>query len=230
VTDANSLTATDGVTVTVVQPLTVDAGSNRTIITGGSTTLAGSATGGLEPFTYAWTPATGLSATLVAQPTAFPTATTTYTLTVTDAMSQAGTDTVTVTVNGPLTADAGADTTITLGGSVTLQGVASGGVPPYTYQWSPATGLNATNVANPVASPTKTINYSFSVTDSASNTATDAVVVTVTSEPSSPENGNNPPEQQTTTTPVFNLCGLGAVQASVLTGLLLMLMSGRRRR
>jgi PKD repeat protein len=57
-----------------------------------------------------------------------------------------------ITVVGPVVAEAGPDKTIASGGSTTLQGSASGGVAPYSYSWSPTTGLNDPNVAQPTAS------------------------------------------------------------------------------
>jgi hypothetical protein len=89
---------------------------------------------------------------------------------------------VSLTVNSPaaLAASAGPDKSIASGSSATLEGSASGGNSPYTYAWSPATGLNATNVAQPLASPTTTTTYTLLVTDSQSHTASDSVTVTVT--------------------------------------------------
>lgn len=40
-----------------------------------------------------------------------------------------------------------------------------GGTPPYTYIWQPETGLDNPQIANPVASPTNTITYTFTVVD-----------------------------------------------------------------
>jgi hypothetical protein len=59
-----------------------------------NTTIGTAATGG---YTYSWAPATGLSSTLIAQPTASPTVTTTYTLIVTDKCGAQTADLVTVT-------------------------------------------------------------------------------------------------------------------------------------
>ncbi len=63
----------------------------------------------------------------------------------------------------------------TIGGSPT----ASGGISPYTYSWSPATGLSASNVANPTASPTVSTNYILTVTDLDHSTSIDTVHVTL---------------------------------------------------
>lgn len=69
------------------------------------------------------------------------------------------------------------------GSSVTLETLATGD-PNLTYSWSPSTGLSATNIANPVASPTSTTIYSVTVTDGNGFTATDDITVTVNTLPS----------------------------------------------
>src|SRR5690606_15520282 len=80
---------------------------------------------------------------------------------------------VTVTVTPP-SADAGEDITIVKGRSTTLN--ASGGV---SYSWSPATGLNNTNTANPLARPEVTTTYTVTVTSAAGCVSKDEVTVTV---------------------------------------------------
>jgi len=50
---------------------------------------------------------------------------------------------------------------------------------PITYSWSPATGLSATNIANPVASPSLTQTYTLTTSHNGCSTTSDAVVVTV---------------------------------------------------
>ena len=82
----------------------------------------------------------------------------------------------------PLVANAGPDRAVSPTSPVVIGGspAATGGVPPYTYSWSPATGLSATNIANPTASPTTTTTYTLTVTDSNTPTpsqASDTVTV-----------------------------------------------------
>jgi gliding motility-associated-like protein len=80
-----------------------------------------------------------------------------------------------VTGTQPPTADAGKDANINCTTSATLS--ASGGV---KYSWSPAEGLSATNIANPIASPKVTTTYTVTVTAENGCTATDSVLVSFT--------------------------------------------------
>ena len=86
-----------------------------------------------------------------------------------------------VVVNKRPTADAGADTEITEGGSVVIGGspTGSGGTAPYTYSWTPTTGLNNAGIANPTASPSVTTTYTVTVTDAKGCTDDDDVTMTL---------------------------------------------------
>jgi predicted extracellular nuclease/cytoskeletal protein CcmA (bactofilin family) len=90
-------------------------------------------------------------------------------------------------VVGAPVANAGDDKAICAGGSTTIGGApaaSGGGGGPYTFSWSPADGLSATNVANPTASPATTTTYTLTVTETATQlTDTDEVTVTITSSP-----------------------------------------------
>jgi hypothetical protein len=96
--------ASKRVTVPYPFPLRANAGSNRSIIWGTATTLGAnpSATGGMPPLVYAWSPATGLSNPNVANPVAQVTGNTTYTLTVTDGFNAIATDQVSLTTKANL--------------------------------------------------------------------------------------------------------------------------------
>ena len=87
--------------ITVVPPLSANAGNNKEICQGGSTSIGGAipATGGIGNYTYSWSPATGLgspSNATLANPVVSPSSTTTYTLTVKDAAGNTSTDNVVV--------------------------------------------------------------------------------------------------------------------------------------
>lgn len=168
VSDVNNCQASDEVLITVHPLPAANAGLDVTICTGNSANL--SASGGTS---YTWTPATGLSATNIANPIASPTTTTSYTVLVTDNNSCQASDEITVTVTGALVANAGNDTSICFGSSVGLS--AGGGT---TYTWTPSTGLSATNIANPTASHTATITYTVTVSSGACS-ASDDITVTV---------------------------------------------------
>ena len=86
----------------------------------------------------------------------------------------------------PLSVSAGADVSICEGDSVVLDGIASGGSGPYTYSWSPATGLNSAAIPNPIASPVSTTTYTLTVTDTKGSTSTDLVQVAVATIPPTP--------------------------------------------
>lgn len=84
-------------------------------------------------------------------------------------------DSVQVSVFPVAIANAGRDTTVSLGNEITLQG--SGGL---TYSWTPADALDHPGSANPVASPLQTTTYQLSVTDENGCSDVDSVIVTVT--------------------------------------------------
>jgi hypothetical protein len=86
--------------------------------------------------------------------------------------------TITV-VNNALLVSAGNDTIIFSNTSAQLNGSAAGGTSPYTYLWTPSTGLSNPNIPNPVASPASTTTYTLSVTDNAGCNGFDFVTVSV---------------------------------------------------
>jgi len=178
VSDASSCTSTGQVTVTVTNIPTASAGLDKVICAGATTSIGGSPTSNSSTATYLWSPATGLSSTTVANPTANPTSTTTYTVRVSDGPNCTATDQVLVTVNPAPPASAGADKTICTGGSTVI-----GGSPTTTagntVTWSPATGLSSTTALNPTANPTTTTTYTVTVRSANNCTSTDQVIVTV---------------------------------------------------
>lgn len=111
--------------------------------------------GGTAPFTYAWA-STGAGATDVSTQTGTSLtglAPGTYSVTVTDFYGVTGSATIVISATNP-NIQVTADTSICIGASVQL--LATGGD---LYSWSPATGLNDANIANPIATPTVTTTY-----------------------------------------------------------------------
>ena len=157
VSDNNGCSDTDNVLVTVGNA-TANAGPDQTICAGNSAVLF--ASGGTN---FQWN--TGATTqTLVV----LPNVTTTYTVTVSDGTGCSATDAVIVNVTD-VTAEAGLDQTICLGGSTTL--TASGGT---SYQWS-----NGATTASTTVAPGSTTTYTVTVSNANGCTDTDQVTVTV---------------------------------------------------
>ncbi len=145
VTDLSSgCTATT--TVSITQPTALAAVPSQTNILCNSSTTGSAAvvaSGGTGPYTYAWSPSGGIAATAIGLGAG------TYTATITDANGCTLTQTFTITQPTAVSAT----TAFTQGtcsisnGSASV--VASGGVGPYTYSWSPSggTGSTATGLA-----------------------------------------------------------------------------------
>ncbi|OWY25080.1 tandem-95 repeat protein [Sphingobacteriales bacterium UPWRP_1] len=152
-----------------------NAGNDIQICEGGSAQLFASG-GGLS---YSWSPAGSLSNASAQNPIAAPSETTTYTVTViypnAEGSGCANTDSVTVFVNSSGFAFAGNDVVVCQGESTQLNAIGGN-----SYQWLPAEGLNATDIANPIASPANTTLYTVTVTNEVTGCqSVDDVLVTV---------------------------------------------------
>ncbi len=169
VTNASGCTDEKTVTVTVNPAPKAIACADKTICRGDSIQLVVDAHS-----SYAWSPTNSLLNPNTGIPIAFPTETTVYTVTVTDENGCTDTDEVVVFVDDPIIANAGNDMNICAGESAQLQ--ATGG---FSYLWQPTTGLNATNIANPIATPLITTTYTVLVTGVDGCTDTDEITVFV---------------------------------------------------
>ena len=123
---------------------------------------------------YSWTPATGLSATNIANPIALPAGTTQYIVSGTNNFGCVAKDTVTVMVKPAPVITTSGDDTICVNQSVPLQ--ASGGT---AYSWSPSATLSNAIISNPVASPTANTVYTVLVTGTNSCTNKDSVKISL---------------------------------------------------
>jgi photosystem II stability/assembly factor-like uncharacterized protein len=144
----------------------------------GYTTTQAKVTKYTTPDLVTWSPASGLNSSTILNPVASPTVTTTYKVTTTTGTCTA-IDSIKITVS-KLIADAGADKIITCGNNAQL-GVTSNytGAGTLTYSWSPTTGLNAANIANPVATLEHTTKYYVTVTTPNGCTSKDSVTIFV---------------------------------------------------
>jgi gliding motility-associated-like protein len=87
-------------------------------------------------------------------------------------------DFIIIDVNAPPVANAGPDTTIFLGNSVILHGSGTGSG-NLTYNWTPGTNLNFSNVPNPTFKGSDTTTFVFRVTDANGCYGIDSVTVFV---------------------------------------------------
>ncbi len=163
-------------------PTSFTAGPDQAICEGSSILLNSTVSGGTTTapgLSYSWTPTTGLSCTTCADPTASPTATTTYTMTACNGGPGfcCVTDQVVVTVTPNFVANAGADITACAPSTVTIGGSPTGPTGS-TYAWV-VSGTNNTGIAisgsTTVANPTVTI--------SSGATGSETYQVTVTNGP-----------------------------------------------
>ncbi len=134
---------------------TINAGLDTLVCRGKSTLL--NATGALN---YTWSPVNGLSCSNCSSPAASPDTLTNYIVTGTTLQGCSNIDSVLVNVKQPFIMNNSNGDTLCKGGSVRL--FASGA---FSYVWSPATGLNSTTIATPLASPQNSITYQVIGTD-----------------------------------------------------------------
>jgi hypothetical protein len=165
-------TVNGNVTLTVNERPVPDAGPDKTIPFGTSTSLQGSATEGSGSYLYHWEPADKLVIATVPNPTTvILNQTTLFTLSVTDyqtgcVCSQTNDATVFITGNALSVSPFAQPDTICSGESVQLSSLPSGGATgQYEYYWtSNPPGFTSTE-ANPVANPIVNTVYNVSLTD-----------------------------------------------------------------
>jgi len=162
--------------------LIVSAGADRSECSGAIVTLGGEPTvvGGTPPYIYAWSPTNAVSSSVIANPTAIIRQTQQFMCMVTDARGCVKRDTVFITKHPDLIVNAGSDKLLCMNAQDTLGGKPSvqGGMPPYQYQWIPATGLSSGTIANPIIISPQTRTYVLQVTDAVGCIMRDTIQVT----------------------------------------------------
>ncbi|MFN0202068.1 MAG: PKD domain-containing protein [Bacteroidia bacterium] len=188
--ETNGCQSSDSVIVTVntkptaaIEPPVADICQNQNIM------LYGLANGVPLPttYTYSWDPPLGLAAPDNDSTLANPLTTQTYSLYGSAQGCTFFLDQVTVNVKPtPITDITRIDTTICYGTSIPLQAVYSfngaTSTGPFIYNWTPAAGLSAANVANVTAQPTQTTTYYVTISVSSGCITKDSVTINVTPE------------------------------------------------
>jgi len=175
----------DGAITSNSTPL-ADAGPDQTVIIGMNTIMDGSATGGVSPYSWSWSPAALFVDATIENPTTVNlNATQIYTLVVTDANGCSSSDNVSIVIVGvgPLTANPTATPdTICDGGLSALNANPGGGSGTYTFLWTSDPPGFASVLENPTASPLVTTWYILTIDDGFA-TFTDSVLITVIPSP-----------------------------------------------
>ncbi|MEO6832736.1 MAG: PKD domain-containing protein, partial [Chitinophagaceae bacterium] len=148
-TGGNGCTDTSSVLISMNPIPVISVSGTSTICANASTTLTASGAS-----TYSWSPATGLSCTNCASPTASPLMTTKYYIIGTSTLGCIGYDSITITVY-PLPIIT-TDTPVTVCLNTPVQLIATGGI---TYIWTPQIGLSCGTCPNPIATPQSTTIY-----------------------------------------------------------------------
>lgn len=152
--------------------------------------LNATASGGVSPYQYIWSPSNSLSpGGNNAIQNANPSSATAYNVTVKDALGCTKVFAVNVQISNITAANLLSFYNICYGSSATLDGTATLGQPPYSYVWTPATNLvPAGNNPIQTASPPSNLTYNLQITDGLGCTKNYAANIIV-----SPQITINPP-------------------------------------
>ena len=171
VTDAHGCKDTTAITINQPPALNNTFTSNHISCKGGNNgTITVATTGGITPYSYAWSTTPSSSS-----PTVNNLVAGTYWVTTTDTNGCTQTDTIQLTEPSlPLSAQSSKTHVSCKGGNNgTAIVVASGGTPPYSYTWNTVPSLSAASIANLVAGT-----YTYTITDSKGCVYVDSVIIT----------------------------------------------------
>lgn len=172
-TGVNGCVTKDSVTITAKPKPLIVSTADTSFCENGLLQLM--ASGGQQ---YVWRPITGLSNAAIVNPVATINASVSYIVQGIGANGCKATDTTVINMSSKPVLILSNDTSICSGLSYQL--IASGAA---QYQWSPAAGLTAANIANPVASIDTSISYLVTGTSAAGCTSTKSIQLTALAKP-----------------------------------------------
>ena len=156
-------TGTATKTIVVNQAAVLVTGSNQTICYGSTATIGASASVG----TLTWAPGGAHTDSITVSSAG------TYTVTaINGSCTSTGTIVITV-VSVPIAIVNYSTLAVCPGDTRTLSASTGNG---YSYSWLPITGLNATNISNPIASPTTTTTYTVTISNANCSSTAQATV------------------------------------------------------
>ncbi|RYD52741.1 MAG: T9SS type B sorting domain-containing protein [Sphingobacteriales bacterium] len=173
VTDANSCTRTDTVTLTAPAPMSASLTVDSIPCFGQATgrILLSDVQGGTGPYSFLWEDGSGFQGTSHSGISSG-----TYTVRITDNLGCVQRFSQFLPEHPAMNVMLGKDTSICQGSSVTL--LASGTAD--TWSWSPTTGLSCTDCPNPVATPQQTTSYVVTGTNAFGCQEKDTIRIAVT--------------------------------------------------
>jgi PKD repeat protein len=184
-TDLSGKTAQSSVTATIIlpSPLTANAGASVSGYVGQTLTFKGSASGGVQPYAYAWSFGDGDSAIGATATNVYANSGTYIVkLTVTDYLGVSIQSSTNATIlPTPLAANAGAPVSGYTGKSLNFAASVSGGTTPYKYSWDFGDGGTAsTAIASHVYAGAGTYQVTLTITDASGSVAKANTTATIT--------------------------------------------------
>lgn len=158
ITDSNSCSTTDTVTVIINRPDTLDLSTNYFLCPGDTLEL------NPDVPSFIWTSNYFISNQTTIPTRFFPPNDTTYYVDYIDTNGCAATDSINVVTQPEVPTNAGPDRAICVGGSILLG--ANPTSPPFTdYAWSPNVNMNDSTLSNPLVNPSNSQSYIVNTTN-----------------------------------------------------------------
>lgn len=167
--------------VSSAQTLTAEAGVSTVICPGITYTIGGTptATGGSGTYAYLWTPNTAINNNTIANPIVNPAVPTWYYVTVTDGAGNTAIDSVLVNLDPIYAYNAGGDTSMCIGDTISLGDTDNSFTGGVTYSWVPATYLSGNSAPRPQFTGPVTTTYTLTITSPVCSSKQFIITVTV---------------------------------------------------